>query len=105
MVMLGRLNRTRVHSNAFIEHSSFSFLNMSSLPPPNNPPPNPEKKPEDTAAAAPSAPADAAAMDTASDAPPEETWADIPEEIMSLSTDEIITRTRLIDNDVKVCER
>jgi 26S proteasome regulatory subunit T5 len=32
----------------------------------------------------------------------EETWADIPEEIMGLSTDEIIARTRLIDNDVKV---
>ena len=41
-------------------------------------------------------------MDTAPDQPAEETWADIPEEIMSLSTDEILTRIRLIDNDLKV---
>ena len=41
-------------------------------------------------------------MDGASERPPEETWEDIPEEIMSLSTDEILTRIRLIDNDLKV---
>jgi 26S proteasome regulatory subunit T5 len=41
-------------------------------------------------------------MDTAPDAPAEETWADIPEDIMALSTDEILTRIRLIDNDIKV---
>lgn len=41
-------------------------------------------------------------MDTTPDHPPEETWADIPEEIMSLSTDDILTRIRLIDNDLKV---
>ncbi|KAG5648366.1 26S proteasome regulatory subunit 6A-B [Asterophora parasitica] len=74
---------------------------MSSAPPPNNPPPNSEKKPE-TASSSPAAPADAAAMDTTSDAPAEETWADIPDEIMSLSTDEILTRIRLIENDIKV---
>ena len=34
----------------------------------------------------------------------EETWADIPEDIMSLGTDEIMARTRLIDNDIKVCK-
>jgi len=36
---------------------------------------------------------------------PEETWDDIPEEILNLPTDEIITRTRLIDNDLKVRAR
>ena len=41
-------------------------------------------------------------MDTTPDQPAEETWADIPEEIMALSTDEILTRIRLIDNDLKV---
>ena len=41
-------------------------------------------------------------MDTTSDQPAEETWADIPEDIMALSTDEILTRIRLIDNDIKV---
>ena len=41
-------------------------------------------------------------MDTTPDAPPEETWDDIPEEVMSLSTDEILTRIRLLDNDIKV---
>ncbi|RDB18049.1 26S protease regulatory subunit 6A [Hypsizygus marmoreus] len=75
---------------------------MSSLPPPSNPPPNPEKKPEDAHSAPPAAPADSTAMDTTSDAPAEETWADIPEDIMSLSTDEILTRIRLIENDIKV---
>ena len=41
-------------------------------------------------------------MDTTPDKPAEETWEDIPEEIMGLSTDEIFTRIRLIDNDLKV---
>ena len=41
-------------------------------------------------------------MDTTPDQPPEETWEDIPDEILDLSTDEIMTRTRLIDNDLKV---
>ena len=45
-----------------------------------------------------------AEMDTTPDetAPVEETWADIPEDIMSLSTEEIVSRIRLIDNDIKV---
>lgn len=33
----------------------------------------------------------------------EDPWADIPEEVKSLSTDEILTRIRLLDNDIKVC--
>lgn len=41
-------------------------------------------------------------MDTTPDKPAEETWEDIPEEIIGLSTDEILTRIRLIDNDLKV---
>lgn len=41
-------------------------------------------------------------MDTTPDQPAEETWSDIPEEIMSLSSDEILTRIRLIENDLKV---
>lgn len=73
---------------------------MSAVPPPNDPPANPEKQPE----AAPSSAAapDEAPMDTTPDQPPEETWADIPEDVMSLNTDEILTRIRLIDNDMKV---
>lgn len=70
---------------------------MSSAPPPNPPPTNPEKQPEGEAA-----PLAESAMDTTSDQPAEETWADIPEDIMALSTDEILTRIRLIDNDIKV---
>ena len=74
---------------------------MSSLPPPSSPPPNPEKLPEEpTTEPASSEPTDAEAMDT--DPPAEETWADIPEDIMALSTDEILTRIRLIENDIKV---
>jgi 26S proteasome regulatory subunit T5 len=40
-------------------------------------------------------------MDTTPDQPPEETWADIPEDVMALSTDEVLTRIRLIENDMK----
>lgn len=42
-------------------------------------------------------------MDGTSERPAEETWEDIPEDIMALSSDEILTRIRLIDNDLKVC--
>ncbi|EIW81020.1 26S proteasome subunit P45 [Coniophora puteana RWD-64-598 SS2] len=75
---------------------------MSSTQPPSGPPDNNEKKPEETSqpSNAPAAPAEA--MDTTPDQPAEETWADIPEDIMALPTDEISTRARLIDNDIKV---
>jgi 26S proteasome regulatory subunit T5 len=73
---------------------------MSAVPPPNDPPANPEKQPEAAPTAA--AQADEAPMDTTPDQPPEETWADIPEDVMSLNTDEILTRIRLIENDMKV---
>ena len=42
-------------------------------------------------------------MDTSSDQPPEEKWEDIPEDILALPTEDIATRTRLIDNDLRVC--
>lgn len=45
---------------------------------------------------------EAAEMDTAPDQPVEETWEDIPEEIMELETEDILTRIRLIENDIKV---
>ena len=77
---------------------------MSSEQPQDVPPPNPEKQPEQPVSSGDAdAPAqDAAAMDTTPDQPPEETWADIPDEVMSLSTDDILTRIRLIENDIKV---
>ncbi|KIM43271.1 hypothetical protein M413DRAFT_444086 [Hebeloma cylindrosporum] len=74
---------------------------MSSAPPPSNPPPNPEKKSDPVASDA-SAPVDTGAMDVTDDTPPEETSDDISEDILALSTDEILTRARLIDNDIKV---
>ncbi|KAF8645203.1 hypothetical protein AX16_008030 [Volvariella volvacea WC 439] len=74
---------------------------MSAAPPPNNPPTNPEKAPASGSSNAPAA-ASEGAMDTTPDVPPEETWDDIPEEILKLSTDDIATRTRLIENDIKV---
>jgi len=44
-------------------------------------------------------------MDTTPDQPAEETWDDIPEDVLNATTDEISTRIRLIDNDIKVsCE-
>lgn len=45
---------------------------------------------------------EAAEMDTTPDQPAEETWDDIPEEIIELETEDILTRIRLIENDIKV---
>ena len=83
---------------------------MSSAQPPLPPPEengssNNEHKPEaqtSSSSQPENATAGEGAMDTTPDRPPEETWDDIPEEIKSLSTDEISTRTRLIDNDLRV---
>ncbi len=76
---------------------------MSSAQPPNPPSNNSDsKKPEENTPATAPAPAGDAAMDTTPDLPPPENWDDIPEEILSLSTDEILTRIRLIENDIKV---
>ena len=73
---------------------------MASAPPPGELPSNNEKPAE----LGESISSDGtAAMDLTPDAPPEETWDDIPEDIMALNTEEIITRTRLIDNDIKEC--
>ena len=75
---------------------------MSSTPPPPPEIPPQDKQPESQLTTAPPPGQDAAAMDTTPDQPPEETWDDIPADILSLSTDEILTRTRLIENDIKV---
>ena len=73
---------------------------MTSIQPPNDPSNNElgaQKLPEEPAQDG------TAVMDTTADVlPAEETWEDIPDEIQSLSTDEILTRIRLIENDIKV---
>ncbi|KAK7056904.1 26S proteasome regulatory subunit 6A [Paramarasmius palmivorus] len=76
---------------------------MSSSAPPPDQPTNPEKQPETSPQSSNGEQnqQDSAAMDTEPDRK-EETWDDIPEDIMSLSTDDILTRIRLIDNDIKV---
>jgi hypothetical protein len=75
---------------------------MSSAEPPIPPPNEPEKQPDQPEAQSTSPEANAdAAMDTTPDPPAEETWDDIPVEVMALSTDEILTRIRLIENDIK----
>ena len=83
--------------------TSQTTFTMSSAPPPPPEIPPQDKQPESqpTTTAPPSA-QDAAAMDTTPDHPPEETWDDIPADILALSTDEILTRIRLIENDIKV---
>jgi 26S proteasome regulatory subunit T5 len=77
---------------------------MASVPPPDDPTisNNTEKAPEQPAQGGSGAPDGTAVMDTTPDVPAEETWEDIPEEIRSLSTDEVLTRIRLIENDIKV---
>lgn len=72
---------------------------MSSAEPPSDPPvDNAVDKAADLEAPSTSE----AAMDTTPDAPAEETWADIPEDVLALPTEDIMTRTRLIENDMKV---
>ena len=66
------------------------------------------QQPEQEPLLAPEAQQTQQTMDTTPDAteqPPQDPWADIPEEIMACSTDEIMSRIRLIENDIKVCER
>ncbi|KZV86142.1 26S proteasome subunit P45 [Exidia glandulosa HHB12029] len=41
-------------------------------------------------------------MDTTPDQPPEDDFSDLPEDILAAPTDDILTRIRLIDNDIKV---
>ena len=85
------------------------FIAMSSAQPPNQPPEqnnnnNGEQKPEVEASSSsvPAVATEGSQMDTTPDQPPEETWEDIPEDIRSLSTEEITTRARLIENDLRV---
>jgi 26S proteasome regulatory subunit T5 len=40
-------------------------------------------------------------MDTTSD-PPAETWSDLPEELLTATAEEITSRRRLIENDIRV---
>lgn len=79
-----------------------TIMSASDSQPPTGPPSNPEKAPEESSSNAAQS-TDQAAMDTTPDKPAEETWEDIPEDIISLPTDDILTRIRLIDNDIKVC--
>ncbi|KAG8912341.1 26S proteasome regulatory subunit 6A [Tulasnella sp. 408] len=70
---------------------------------PSQPPSDPNKPLDGSQSAANQSNAPAPqAMDTTSDQPQEETWDDIPEEVKAAGTDEIVTRMRLIDNDIKV---
>ena len=72
----------------------------SSVPPPADLPADSNKKDSFTPTS--SSSPEGAAMDLTHDVPEEETWDDLPEEILTLSTDEILTRAQLIDNDIKV---
>ncbi|KAJ3830696.1 26S proteasome subunit P45 [Lentinula raphanica] len=74
---------------------------MSSAQPPSEPPSNPEKQPEAPHQSS-STENQEAAMDTTPDVPAEDTFDDLPEDILSLSTEDILTRIRLLDNDIKV---
>ena len=74
---------------------------MSSAPPPPPEIPPQDKQPDPQSPTTVHQEQDAA-MDTTPDQPPEETWDDIPADILALSTDEILTRIRLIENDIKV---
>lgn len=76
---------------------------MSALPPAEHPNNNDQRSnPNKTDTPLPDTQIEAAEMDTTPDQPAEETWDDIPEDIMELETEDILTRIRLIENDIKV---
>ena len=76
---------------------------MSALPPAEHPDNNDQRSdPNKSDTASPDTQIEAAEMDTTPDQPVEETWDDIPEDIMELETEDIFTRIRLIENDIKV---
>jgi len=71
---------------------------MSTTPPPSNPPNNPEKELEPLSSGS-------GSMDVAPDQPPQvAAWEDIPDDVLSSTTEEILTRIRLIENDIKVSQ-
>lgn len=77
---------------------------MSSAQPPEQPPSRDDEKAPLLSSDAPSStaqPAEGDKMDTTPD-PPAETWSDLPEELLTASADEIISRRRLIENDIRV---
>lgn len=74
----------------------------SSAPPPPNPNGNSEQKPaaaDNAAAPAPTNGADAASKQEPSKEPEE---TPLPDDILNASPEDIMTRVRLIDNDLKV---
>ncbi|EJD50833.1 26S proteasome subunit P45 [Auricularia subglabra TFB-10046 SS5] len=79
-------------------------MSSAGAPQPPNPPASsdPEKAGDAAAPAQAGAAATEAAMDTTPDPPPEDDFSDLPEDILTASTDDILTRIRLIDNDIKV---
>jgi 26S proteasome regulatory subunit T5 len=46
-------------------------------------------------------PSDAEKMDVTPD-PPAETWSDLPEDLLTASAEEIVSRRRLIENEIRV---
>jgi 26S proteasome regulatory subunit T5 len=80
---------------------------MSSAEPPAQPPSGDPSKPGPSKSDQPSntndaqSPADADKMD-ATPEPPAETWSDLPEELLTAAADEIVSRRRLIENDIRV---
>lgn len=86
-------------SNVDVHHNMSST--ESNPPPDNNTGEQPESDQPVSSASA-QTPREGGAMDTTPDRPPEDNWDDIPPEIMALGTDEVMTRIRLIENDIKV---
>lgn len=72
---------------------------MSSAPPPDQPPSN--DKPLIPVDAQDSGRSNSDAMEVTPE-PPAETWGDLPPELLSASAEEINSRMRLIDNEIRV---
>jgi len=76
-------------------------MSVNEQQPPGQPP-NDEKKAEAPVVSEPTTNSEAAPMDVQPEQIVEENWDDIPSDIMECSTEDIMTRVRLIENDIKV---
>ena len=76
-------------------------MSVNQQQPPNQPP-NDEKKSEVPQQSGEINANNPDKMEVEPEQPAEETWDDIPQDVLQSETDDIMTRVRLIENDIKV---
>ena len=90
---------TRLSDPLFESEPRTTTSDMSSAPPPSEPPSN--EKPLISVDVQETTRSNPDAMEVTPE-PPAETWEDLPPELLSASAEEISSRMRLIDNEIRV---